>query len=62
MENIKPSDYIRLQRKICNAQVIITANELAYEWGITPEEACYRLLNETLMSENRKRKNEKLKK
>ncbi len=59
MEKITPRNYIRLQRKICNAQVIITANQLAAEWGTTPAEACYRILNEAIMRENFKRKNEK---
>jgi len=59
MEKITPNNYIRLQRKICNPQVIITVNQLASEWGLTPAEACYRMLNEAVMKENLKRKNEK---
>ena len=59
MEKIKPANYINIRRKLCNPQVIITANQLAYEWGLTPEEACYRLLNETLMKEHTKRKQTK---
>lgn len=56
MDKITPAQYIRLQRKLCNAQVVITAHQLAYEWGLTPEEACYRLLSESLMKEHEKRK------
>ena len=59
MENIKPKNYIRLQRKLCNPQVIIILNKLAYEWGLTPDEAAYRLLNESAMIEYRKRLNDK---
>lgn len=57
MEKITKANYIRLQRKICNPQVIITVNQLAAEWGVKPEEACYRILNETIMKEHLKRKN-----
>lgn len=59
MEKITPNNYIRLQRKICNPQVIITVNQLASEWGLTPAEACYRMLNEAVMKENLKRKNDR---
>jgi len=59
IEKIKPSNYINLRRKLCNPQVIITANQLAYDWGLTPEEACYRILNEALMKEHIKRKESK---
>lgn len=55
MEQIKPSQYIRLQRKLCNANVIITVHKLAAEWGVSPAEACYRILNEAIMTEYRKR-------
>lgn len=58
MDKIKPANYIRLQRKICNAQVIITMNKLAFDWGLTPEEACYRLLSESAMKEYNRRKKE----
>ncbi len=57
MDKITPRNYIRLQRKICNPQVIITVNQLASEWGLTPEQTCYRILNEAVMKENLKRKN-----
>lgn len=57
MEKIKPNNYIRLQRKLCNPKVIIIANKLASEWGVTPTEACYRLLNDSLMREYNKRLN-----
>lgn len=57
MDKITPRNYIRLQRKICNAQVIITVNQLAAEWGLTPEQTCYRILNEAVMKESFKRKN-----
>lgn len=60
MDKITPNNYIRLQRKICNAQVIITVTQLAYEWGLTPEEACYRILCEAVMKESSKRKNSQL--
>lgn len=59
MDKIKPANYIRLQRKLCNPQIIFAANQLAYEWGLTPEEACYRLLCETLAKEGNKRKEKK---
>ena len=59
MEKLTPKSYIRIQRKLCNPQVIITANKLAAEWGLTPAEACYRLLNESLMKEYNKRLNDK---
>lgn len=58
MERITPNQYIRLNKKICNSEVIITAHKLAFEWGITPVEACYRILNEAMMKESFKRKNE----
>lgn len=60
MEKITKSNYIRLQRKICNPQVIITVNQMAAEWGLTPSETCYRILNESVMKENFKRKKERL--
>lgn len=56
MDKITPANYIRLQRKICNPQVIITVNQLAYEWGVKPEEAAYRILCEAAMKEHSKRK------
>lgn len=56
MNQIKPSNYIRLQRKICKADLIITVNQLASEWGLTPEETCYRILCESLVKEGNKRK------
>lgn len=56
MEKIKPANYIRLQKKICNPQVIIVMNQLAYDWGVTPEEASYRLFCESAMKEYNKRK------
>lgn len=56
MQRITKANYIRLQRKICNPQVIITVCQLAGEWGITPAEACYRILNEAVMKENFKRR------
>lgn len=59
MEKITPNNYIRLQRKLCNAKVIITANQLAAEWGLTPVEACYKILTESLMKEYNKRLNDK---
>jgi hypothetical protein len=59
MDKITPNQYIRLQKKICNPQVIIIMHSLAFEWGVTPEEACYRLLNETAMKEYYKRINDK---
>ena len=58
MDKIKPAQYIRLQRKLCNAQVIITVHKMAFEWGLTPEEACYRILNEAIMKEYYKRLND----
>jgi len=59
MEKITSASYIRLQRKLCNPKIIITANKLASEWGITAAEACYRLLNESLMREYNKRLSDK---
>lgn len=56
MDSIKPKNYIRLQKKLCKPQVIIVANKLAFEWGITPVDACYRVLSEALMKEYEKRK------
>jgi hypothetical protein len=56
MEKIKPDDYIRIQRKLCNPKVIIAANKIASEKGVTPAEACYNILNETLVKEYEKRK------
>ena len=58
MDKITPKQYIRLQKKICNPQVIIIVNKLAFEWGTTPEQAAYRLLTEAAMKEFIKRKNE----
>ena len=58
MDKITPKNYIRLQKKICNPQVIIIVNKLAYEWGVTPEQAAYRLLTEAAMKEFIRRKNE----
>jgi hypothetical protein len=55
MDIIKPKNYIRLQRKICNAKAIIAANKIAAEKGITPEEACYFILSEALTIEYNKR-------
>jgi len=60
MKRITPSTYIRLQKKLCNPQVIITANLLAAEWGVTAADACYRILNEALIKESNKRKRENL--
>lgn len=62
MDKITPANYIRLQRKLCKPDVIITANQLAYEWGVTPEEVCYRVLSEALMKEGIRRKSDNLKK
>lgn len=59
MEQIKPAQYIRLQRKLCHPHVVITAHRLANEWGLTPEEACYRLICETLIKLHEKNKNDK---
>jgi hypothetical protein len=58
MDIITPNQYIRLNKKICNLDIIITANKLASEWGITPVEACYRVLTESLMRESNKRKSD----
>lgn len=58
MERITPNQYLRLNKKICNAEVIITVNKLASEWGISPVEACYRILSDAIMKESFKRKNE----
>jgi hypothetical protein len=51
MEQIKPNQYIRLQKKICNASVIITISKMAAEWGLTPSEACYKIITEAAMKE-----------
>lgn len=45
-----------MQRKLCNAQVIITAHKMASERGVTPSELCYIILSETFMKEYYKRK------
>lgn len=59
MEQIKPNQYIKLQRKICNANVIITIHKMAAEWGLTPAEACYRIITDTAMKEYYRRLNSK---
>lgn len=59
MDAIKPNNYIRLQRKICNAKCIIAANKLAVKKGLTPEELCFVLLCETLTIEYNKLENKK---
>lgn len=56
MDRITPNQYIRLNKKICNLDIIVTVNKLASEWGITPVEACYRVLTDSLMKESQKRK------
>ena len=61
MDKITPANYIRLQRKICDPKAIIVANKLAAEWGLTPDQACHRLLCETLVIEFDKRKLENVK-
>lgn len=60
MDRITPNQYIRLKKKLCNAEIIITANHLAVEWGLTPVEACYRVLTDALIKESAKRKKENL--
>jgi len=45
---------IRVQRKITNPRVVTIINKLAYEWGLTPAEACYRLINEAAIKEHEK--------
>jgi hypothetical protein len=55
MDKIKPNQYINLRRKLCKPQIVITAHRLAAEWGLTPEEACYRFLCEGLAKEYNKR-------
>lgn len=59
MDKITPNQYVRLRKKLCNAQVVITAHKLAAEWGLSPAEACYRLLNDALIKEYYKRLNDK---
>lgn len=62
MDKITPNQYIRLNKKLCNSEIIITAHKLASQWGVTPEQACYRVLGDAMMKESEKRKNENLKK
>lgn len=47
---------IRLHKKICNPTVVAIIQELAIKWHVTSQEAAYRLLNEAVLREEKKRK------
>lgn len=59
MERITPSQYIRLNKKICNSKMIITVHRLAGEKLISPQEVCYALLHEAILREYNKKENAK---
>lgn len=48
-------DYIQLNKKVTNKEVIKIVNVLSSEWLLSPSEVCYRFISESALREIKKK-------